>query len=158
MTRSTMAGGAAVILWLAAGTAAAQDTIKVTIRFVPGGTASGAPPCVGVTSSPTLTVRSGQMIKWKLKKDDDHPCEQFDADQVTLRFGSDQIVSEDGTNGSQEVKGHRGVIFHGASADAKVIVVTINTNKYPYDVLFGGKLAADPELEVTGGGVPPKKQ
>jgi hypothetical protein len=147
MSRWTIAWFALVFV-AAPGICRAEER-KLTIRFVPEDSDHPGAGCVGVTSIPVLPVKTDDTIKWKLKKDDDQPCTTFDPELVSLRFESDKVVSADGT-GTAELKGHRGGLFSPHSADGKVIATPSKKTKFKYEVYFGGKLAADPELEVTG--------
>ena len=149
------------LLIASAGTSFAQnvDKVELFIRFIPPVSKTIEARCEAVTSIPVLKVMAGTRIKWKLKKDKDSPCESFNADYVKLQFFSyndvdkrtplSGIVNDDetGTPG-ESVGGHKH--FFGDTAEGTVTRIASENTLYRYSVLLSGKVAQDPELEVSG--------
>lgn len=136
------------LLSLAASAApAAARTITVTIRFIAPSTPGVQAACEAVTSTPVLKANTGDRITWKIVKDEDNPCGALDADKVILQFTRPGIVDDDNASTKdQYVRGHH----HTLSADRAEGTVVAAAGKYKYQVMFDGKIAQDPELDVSG--------
>lgn len=138
------------LLFADTGTSFAQN-VKLTIRFIPPVSRGIEAKCEAVTSVPILKVRTGTKIRWKIEQDDDNPCEAFNADDVKLQFPSSGIVNDDKNSKPNEyVVGHKHAIGKNGNGEGTVTAIVLDKMPYKYLVLLDGKLAQDPELEVSG--------